>query len=66
MTTVSLDTKKYAKEARLMALYKEQLEGMALEMEKLISEVERRGGTIDHDELETYHEYREDHPKEDA
>ena len=49
-----------------MALYKEQLEGMALEMEKLISEVERRGGTIDHDELETYHEYREDHPKEDA
>ena len=49
-----------------MALYKEQLEGMALEMEKLISEVERRGGTTDHDELETYHEYREDHPKEDA
>lgn len=46
--------------------FREDLESMAMEIEYLISELERRGVTIEHDRLETYHDFRETNPRKDA
>jgi len=56
----------YQEVSPILRHYKDQLEGMALEIERLMDELARRGVTVDPDHLETYFEYRDDCPKEDA